>query len=602
MSLVNDLRTVVGAAGKPSQRLMLLSVVLNIATACFDAIGVGAVVPFIALLSVPDLFVHYPAFADWVPQSLQHDRATLVVAAAALFALIYLLRAATSLASAWTVARLQGVLARDVCRVLFLSYIRQPWAYHLEKGPAYFTTRLSPSVYMANQAVQGLLQFCVEAMTALLVLLVVVWANPLAASVSILVVGVPATLIYYLIKDKTRRLGRETQDVAEQSVKVMLSGIAGIKELKVLGRERYFQQQYYERTERWRPLIARYSFYRNAPRAILELGAVAAVLIMCVVLARQGRMDQLVPVLGLYAAASFRLLPAFHQLLSSLTAIQHNRSGLAMVADDIRLLPPTETDQVIRHERIIEDRQFSCIDIKDVRFSYKPSLPAVLHGISLTIHAGETIGLVGSTGAGKTTLIDLLLGLLTPSSGTILVDGKNIAESLRAWQSRIGHVPQAIYLVDDTIRRNVCLGLADEVIDEAQVWQALSAAQLTSFVKSVPQGLDAVVGERGVKLSGGQRQRVGIARALYHQPQVLVLDEATSALDNATEAEFMHAVEQLLGRKTIILVAHRLTTLRNCDRIFAIEKGRLIEVGAYDDLITRSGHLGLGMHVERQHN
>jgi ATP-binding cassette subfamily C protein len=302
-------------------------------------------------------------------------------------------------------------------------------------------------------------------------------------------------------------------------------------------------------------------------------------------------------VLGLYAAAAFRLLPAVYQLLSSLTTIQRYRSGLAMVGDDIRIMPPPETEQAIAH-RPIGTKPLHRIEVKDVCFNYRPELPLVLDRINLTIQAGETIGFVGSTGAGKSTLVDLLLGLLQPSSGRILVDGQEISENLRGWQKRIGHVPQVIYLVDDTIRRNVCLGLADDAIDEDQVWLSLSAAQLAGFVRSLPEGLDTVAGERGVKLSGGQRQRIGIARALYHQPEVLVLDEATSALDNTTEADFMRAIDRLRGQKTIILVAHRLTTLQKCDRIVAIENGCAAEIGTYDALLAKTRHLGLKIYSD----
>jgi ATP-binding cassette subfamily C protein len=274
-----------------------------------------------------------------------------------------------------------------------------------------------------------------------------------------------------------------------------------------------------------------------------------------------------------------------------------------MVAEDIRAMPSE-----VNRERaatssfphgVAKRRPLRQIEIKDLCFGYRPELPLVLDGINLTIRAGETIGFVGTSGAGKSTLVDVLLGLLQPTGGRILVDGRDIAESLGDWQQRIGYVPQAIYLVDDTIRRNVCLGLADSAIDEKQVWLALTAAQLADFVQNLPHGLDTIVGERGVKLSGGQRQRIGIARALYHQPEVLVLDEATSALDNATEADFMQAIEGLHGQKTMLLVAHRLTTLKNSDRIVVIEDGRIKQVGSYEMLIGSSFPVDPGKAIAR---
>jgi ATP-binding cassette subfamily C protein len=401
--------------------------------------------------------------------------------------------------------------------------------------------------------------------------------------------GLPAAVIYLFIRGKSEHLGSEIQDVTEQNTKVMLAGIGGIKELKVLGRESHFLDEYWRVQNRWRDLYTRFILYKTVPRILIELGGVVAVLVVCAVFAAKGDIDHLIPILGLYAAAAFRLLPSIHQLLLALTVIHHNMSGLSAIAEDLRdaaVEQPYPADSPGAQPTVSKE-PLQTIEIQDLCFKFAEGLPLVINGLNLTIRAGETVGVVGRSGTGKSTLVDILLGLLEPSRGRILINNRDIAHDLREWQRRVGYVPQSIYLVDESIRRNVCLGMRDDIIEEDRVWQALSAAQLRDFVASLPQGLDTIVGERGVKLSGGQRQRIGIARALYGRPEVLVFDEATSALDNATEVEFMRAIDGLHGQMTIVLVAHRLTTLQNTDKIFIIDNGR-VQVSSYEMLMGKA--------------
>jgi ATP-binding cassette subfamily C protein len=295
-------------------------------------------------------------------------------------------------------------------------------------------------------------------------------------------------------------------------------------------------------------------------------------------------LNELVMVMGLYTAAAFRLMPCANRILMALTLIRQSRFGLALVAEDLREDEPFEDMSPPAAKAV--SQPFASLAMQDVVFRYRPGLAPVLDGIDLRVAAGETVGFVGASGAGKSSLIDVVLGLLQPERGCVLINDKPLEQVIAAWRRRVGYVPQAIYLIDDTLRRNVAFGLTDVEIDDSKVWHALKSARLLDFVNSLPEGLDTAVGERGVKLSGGQRQRVGIARALYHQPEVLILDEATSALDNATEAEFMQAIDALHGQKTILMVAHRLSTVRNCDRIVVMAQGKVAGTGSYDELLS----------------
>lgn len=350
-------------------------------------------------------------------------------------------------------------------------------------------------------------------------------------------------------------------------------GFGAVKDVLLLGREDDFLNQHRRHSADSAKLGARQAALQMLPRIWLELLAISGLVMLALIIIRKGDpLETLLPTLGVFTAAAIRLMPLATRVLGAIQSARYRLPVVDTVYSELHMLDATPAPQ--RGPRILLD---DVLMLDQVSFRYPSAEAMALIGVSLSISRGISVGIIGESGSGKSTLVDILLGLLAPISGTVTVDGINIQTHLRSWQAQIGYVPQAIFLTDDTLRRNVAFGLANTQIDEVAVWRAIEAAQLEEFVRSLPLGLDSLVGERGTRLSGGQRQRIGIARALYHNPSVLVLDEATSALDDDTERGVMNAVRALQGDKTIIIVAHRLSTIAHCTRFFRLSGGRLVE-------------------------
>jgi ABC-type multidrug transport system fused ATPase/permease subunit len=292
--------------------------------------------------------------------------------------------------------------------------------------------------------------------------------------------------------------------------------------------------------------------------------------------------ESIIPTVGLFAATSFKVLPSINKVVNSKQTLKVSRSTIETIHHDLDL--PISLNSITDGSSF----RFESVVAEQLNFKYEQSENLVLTDINLKINSGEAVGFVGQSGSGKSTLIDIMLGLLTPLSGAVLVNGQKVSGIKSDWQKAIGYIPQTIFLMDDSLRRNIAIGIADSEIDEVAIHEALKSAQLEEFVASLPEGLDTVVGERGVRLSGGQRQRIGIARALYHRPSVLVLDEATSSLDTETEHGVMQAVQALQGDKTVIIVAHRLSTVEYCDRLYRLDAGRIVDEGTFDEVMNRS--------------
>jgi len=392
--------------------------------------------------------------------------------------------------------------------------------------------------------------------------------------IAVLILGGAAWTFYQGMRARVVRWGESRQKHDVLRLQHLQQGLGGAKDVKLLGRESNFLDQFSVHTAQSARVGQFQATLQMLPRLWLELLAVMGLATLVISMLLQGReIATIVPTLGLFAAAAFRLMPSVNRVLAAAQVLRYNLPVVNSLHEEMELVAPKQS---VKGPMAPAGPSFrSEIRLCAVRYTYPSASAAALKDLTLRIRKGESIGFVGPSGSGKSTLVDVILGLLTPDGGQVLVDEGDIQKNLRAWQDQIGYVPQTIYLTDDTLRRNVAFGLPDDQIDVAAVKRAIRAAQLDEFVAGLPKGLETLVGERGIRLSGGQRQRIGIARALYHDPAVLVLDEATSALDTATEHGVMQAVTALHGSKTILIVAHRLSTVAHCDRLYRIELGRI---------------------------
>jgi ABC-type multidrug transport system fused ATPase/permease subunit len=457
---------------------------------------------------------------------------------------------------------------------LFAIYLRQPYTFHLQRNSAELVRNVTGEVGIFTSVLNSALLLFSEILVLLGIAVLLLLVEPLGALIVVVVLGVAAWGFHRITRERISRWGVERQLHDGLRIQHLQQGLGGAKDVKLLGRESDFLTQFRTHNTKSARVWKLQSTLQNFPRLMFELLAVTGLAILVLTMLSQGRgMASIIPTLGLFAAAAFRLMPSANRVLGAIQALRYSLPVVNTLDEEMKLI---SHDPLLKKDEEVNSFK-SEIHLKNVTYNYPGAASSALDDVTLTVLKGESVGLIGSSGSGKSTLVDVILGLLTPNSGQVEVDGHDIQQNLRRWQDQIGYVPQTIYLTDDTLRRNVAFGLATEQIDDIAVNRAIKAAQLEEFVAALPEGLNTIVGERGVRLSGGQRQRIGVARALYHDPNVLVLDEATSALDGATEFGVMEAIKALQGSKTILIVAHRLSTIEHCDRLYKFEAGKLVE-------------------------
>lgn len=485
-------------------------------------------------------------------------------------------------------------LRRDLVGRIMAAYLHAPYTFYLT----------SNSAVLINNAVSETQGFCTGLLMSLLnstsnlfitlALVLLLMKTDLLATVLICSILLLAFLVFSQFKGQLNRWGQNASDANGGIIRTINHGLGGIKETRVIGCESFFLTELDKHATFYAENVSAACSYNNLPRFAVEaLLMTFLVGFTCLfVLFNQGS-DNLVSVLGIFALASVRLMPATSNLLSSLGSLIASTVSLDRLYLDLKeleqfSLETARSSSVLSGQPSLSKGTFKFdhqITLKQISYCYPNAANASLNDLSIDIRKGESIGLIGRSGAGKTTLVDVILGLLIPKYGDIFVDGVSIYSDLRSWQNMLGYVPQSIFLTDDTLERNIAFGVPDELIDQERVIKAVQAAQLSDLVEQLPNGLQTEVGERGVLLSGGQRQRVGIARAIYHEREILIFDEATSALDNETESFVTESIKALSGIKTMIIIAHRLSTIEHCDHVYEMQGGHIIRSGSYQEVV-----------------
>jgi ATP-binding cassette subfamily C protein len=564
--------------------------------ALLEVVGIGAVPAFIATLAVPEEVRALP-YADTVLDALGITTPTqLVVAGAIAFILIFAFRAAYLIFLSYVQIRMTEHHRVRIARKLFDAYMRAPYEFHLGRNTAELLRNVnSETKSIITGIINPLLTMSLNAMMTIGIIGVLVYATPWSALVAVVIVGGGGWLFLQLVRERMKRYGKAARTERKKSIQAVNQGLGGFMDARVLGVETTLIEDFHQSIARF----ARYNrfkqFVGSLSNPLLEFIAVAGLMLVVLAMVITGNnLQSMVPLLGLFGAAIVRLRGSVSAITGQASQLGYNMASVDAVVDDLKLLQDMNEKRLLpeanRNGRSGSPSSEKLplrnrLQLEQVSYTYPNAEQPALRDINLSIEPGQSVGLVGATGSGKTTLVNVLLGLLAPQDGQVLVDGVNIHSDVRAWQNNLGYIPQNIFLLDDSIRRNVAFGVSDEDIDDDRVWNALYAAQIGGFVmEELPDGIDTFVGERGARLSGGQRQRVGLARAIYHNPDVLVMDEATSALDNETESLVMEALDNLKDDRTFIMIAHRLSTVKSCDQLFYLDQGRIKARGTYEEL------------------
>lgn len=545
-----------------------------------ETLSISAMLPVVWVI-IDAESVQQNKYCQWAMDFLHlHDMHEFIITLLALLMIMYLLKNAYLL---WLTSEqnrfISGNRNKIISQVL-REFLNRPYEFYLDADiPTVFRLTDSdiPNVFSILMA---LISLASETVVFVLICGVLVATDWRLVLFLVIISGIVTIVMFKVLKPRLNKLGTTNQAIQSRIAKWRIQAIYGIKDVKVLHRESFFADNYESNGKIGARLNQKYAVINAMPRLLIEsifMVSILGYLIVCV--AAGDDMKQMIPTLTAFGLAAVRLMPCVNRINTYLTDISYFRPCLDYVYENMNINEISKkTNQTLLPVDKTKTMQLkNRIELKNIVYAYPNTDTLIFDHADMTVPFGKSVGIMGPSGAGKSTIVDILLGLLKVHEGQILCDGDNVFDNYPAWLSQIGYIPQSIYLVDEPIRNNIAFGIADDEIDDNRIWQVLEEAQLKEFIQTLPEGLDTAIGDRGVRLSGGQRQRLGIARALYHNPEILVFDEATSALDNETEAAVMEAINSFHGKKTMVIIAHRLNTIEKCDIIYKVEGGKITQ-------------------------
>ena len=555
--------------------LMLIGMILEV-------FSIGIIIPIVTILSDPTSLEGYPIvkslFSEYIFSINQEN---IFITGISLIVMVYTAKTIFLIFLYWRQTKFIYNSQSNISSRLLSVYLNQPYSFHMQRNSAQLIRNVvNETTQFSNGSINTGLTLITEVLVVIGVVTLLIVVEPKGAIIvglSLILVGL---IFYFSTRTFILRLGKSRQVNEGYRIQHVQQGLGGIKDIKLLNREGFFIERYNFNNRNFANAAQKQSFLLNIPRLGIELIAIIVLGILAFSMTSKGEsVSNIMPTMAMFGAAAFRLMPSLNRILGNWQTFQYNQPVVEILYGELH-----GQAELINKQSFVKKSFNNSIQLNNLSFSYDDK-HVVVDGISLEIKKNSSIGFIGESGAGKSTLLDLILGLIQPTSGKILSDGQDIHHAVKEWQENIGYVPQTIYLTDDTLRNNIAFGIDNDDIDDDMVNKAIKLAQLDEYISNLEHGIDTFVGESGIRLSGGQKQRIGIARALYHDPDILVLDEATSALDHKTEKEAMEAINFLCGKKTLLIIAHRLSTVSNCDYLYKLDKGKVVASGTPNELI-----------------
>lgn len=575
MSILRELNYLFDRKTKIKSIFMMLIISLG---SVAELLGVAIIIPIINLAMDPAA-IDTDKYCRMIAQlfDLKEAKQVLLVYIA-IAILLYIVKNIYLAWMTYCINRFSKKIRMQFSIRLMESYMKQPYKYFLHKNSAEIMRSITNDTVNLYTAIANSLQTMSHGITALLIIIFLAATNIVMTLVMAVLLGGCVLIVMFGLQRKIKKLGAEFQKCSAQILQYAKQAFEGIKEVKINNREKYFVSEYKNVFHNATQIELVNNMLNSLPKYLIEAICIGGILgYLAIAILVGGDISQMLVQLSAFAVGAFKLLPSVNTLYANVTNVMYNKASIDLIYHDIKEVEDIPEENI--EDQNIEKLELrQNISVKQICFHYDGTDRDVLRGVSFEIKKGESVAFIGESGGGKTTLVDLIIGILEPSEGRVEVDGVNVCGRAREWRKNIGYIPQNIFLLDDTIRKNVAYGVPEEQIDDEKIWRCLKKAQLDTFVEGLTEKLDTKVGEAGARLSGGQRQRLGIARALYREPDILVFDEATSALDTETEKEVMAAIDVLHGEKTILMIAHRLTTIENCDHVYRVGQQRIEQV------------------------
>lgn len=588
---MNDIKRLAKFFGKKQKIQIGFLLVLTFIGGLLETLGVSMVVPVLSAILDTEKFLANSLVQKCMNMLGMNDVMHFIMALIGLLIFIFVLKNVYLIFLYYLQARFVNRNRYKMSKSLLEQYLNRPYEYYLNADSATILRTIYGDLDNVYNLLMQYMNLAVECVVALCLMVYLFISDFFMTILVIGFLGIASVFVALVIKKKLKRVGEDVRITQAGLYKWILQSVSGIKDVKVGNKEDYFVKQYGKSAKEYADLQIQNTVLASIPRSMVETVGIVAILSYILLNIGMGvEVEALLPVITAFGVAAIRLLPSINRINTYFANIAYYESALVFISEheDVDQMRQTVYEQksvntaadAEKISQVNEEEELTglqnTIVLKNISFRYPNTENYIFKNADMEIPIGKSVGIVGGSGAGKTTIVDVLLGLLNIEEGSITCDGKAVMKQYQNWLSHIGYIPQSIYMLDDTIRNNIAFGVMEDEIDDTRIWEVLSEAQLKEFVESLPEGLDTQIGERGVRISGGQRQRIGIARALYHNPELLIFDEATSALDNDTETAIMEAIEKLHGRKTMVIIAHRLRTIENCDRIYRVENGKMI--------------------------